>query len=128
MPTNSPTPIGESLTALLEQVVFSDPDPRVQRLKARWEEIQREVRELFESACRDQHEYRLDYHRTCGTADAETHALRDLALIRPMLVEEREQRLGLLWQDVYRKVGEVLRELHDEKQETPGTDASSANS
>ena len=128
MPTNSPTPIGESLTALLEQVVFSDPDPRVQRLKARWEEIQREVRELFEGACRDQHEYRLDYHHTCGTADAETHALRDLALIRPMLVEEREQRLCLLWQDIYRKVGEVLQQLHDEKSESPGPDASSANS
>lgn len=110
MSTNSPTPIGETLEALLEQVVFSDPDPRVQRLKARWEEIRREVQELFESACRDQHEYRLNYHRVCGTADAETHALRDLALIRPMLVEEREQRLCLLWQDIYRKVGEALTE------------------
>ena len=27
MPTNSPTPIGESLESLLERVVFSDPDP-----------------------------------------------------------------------------------------------------
>lgn len=128
MPTNSPTPIGESLTALLEQVVFSDPDPRVQRLKARWEEIQREVRELFEGACRDQHEYRLKVRRGEGEADAEALAQRDLALIRPMLVEEREQRLGLLWQDIYRKVGEVLRQLHDVRSETPGSDASSAKS
>lgn len=99
---------GPTLTELLEQIVFADPDPNVQRLKARWEEVQREVQELFETACRDQHEYRPKHHRGCGTPDAEQAALRDLALIRPMLVEEREQRLTLLWQDVYRQVGQVL--------------------
>ena len=127
MPTNSPTPIGDSLTALLEQVVFSVPDHRVQRLKARWEEIQCEVRELFEVACREQHEYRLKYHRGCGAADADTRAIHDLALILPMLVEKREQRLCLLWQGIYRKVGAVLQQLRDEKAELRGPEASSTN-
>ena len=86
----------------------------MQRLKSRWEEIRREVQELFESACREQHEYRLEYHRACGTTDAEAQAARDLALIRPMLVEEREQRLGLLWQDIYRKVGDALADKVEE--------------
>lgn len=108
MSTPSPSPTGESLGVLLEQVVFSDPDPRVQRLKEQWEQIKVEVQQLFESACRDQHDYRLKYHRGCGAVDAATLALRDLALIRPMLIEEREQRLCLLWQDIYRKVGQVL--------------------
>lgn len=127
MPTNSPIPNGEFLDEVLEATVFSDPDPRVQRQKARWEKIQREVRELFEGECRKQHEYRLDYHRTCGAADAVTQALRDLALIRPMLVEKREQRLCLLWQDIYRKVAAVLQQLRDEKAELLGPEASSTN-
>jgi hypothetical protein len=113
MTTHTPT-TGPSLTARLEQIVFADPDPRVQQLKARWEEIQREVQALFEAACRDQHDYRLKHHRGCGTPDADAAALRDLALLRPMLVEEREQRLALLWQGVYRQVGQVLAEKQDD--------------
>lgn len=113
MSTTSPTPTGPSLEALLEQIVFADPDPQVQRLKVRWEETQREVQALFETACREQHELRLDYHRTCAAPDAETLALHDLALIRPMLVEEREQRLCLIWQDIYRQVSQVLADKTD---------------
>ncbi len=89
-PPSTPS-TGPSLTVLLEQHVFADPDPNVQRLKARWEEVQREVQELFETACQEQHEYRFKYHRGCGTADAAQAAVRDLVLIRPMLAEEREQ-------------------------------------
>ena len=128
MTTHSPTPTGESLTVLVERVVFSDPDPRVQRLKARWQEIQREVRELFEEACREQLEYRLKVRRGEGAADAEALAQHDLTLIRPMLAEEREQRLWLLWQDIYRQVGEVLQQVRDDQAETPGLEASSTNS
>lgn len=121
MPTQSPTPTGETLGELLEQVVFSDPDPRVQRLKERWEQTKVEVQQLFESACREQHEGRLKYHRGCGASDAEARALRDLALIRPMLIEEREQRLWILWQQVYRKVGQVLAERDDAGQPSSST-------
>lgn len=113
MSTPNPPSTGPTLTELLEQIVFADPDPNVQRLKVRWEEVQREVQALFETACREQHEYRLKYHRGCGTPDADAAALRDLALVRPMLVEEREQRLALLWQDIYRRVGQVLAEKQD---------------
>jgi hypothetical protein len=123
---NTPS-TGPTLTELLEQIVFADPDPNVQRLKARWEEVQREVQELFESACRDQHESRLKHHRGCRTPDADAAALRDLALIRPMLAEERDRRLCLLWQDIYRRVGRVFaenagRERAPLEQVTPGTE------
>lgn len=119
MSTPTPTPTGLTIGQILEQVVFSDPDPRVQQLRRQWEEVQREVQALFETACRDQHAYRLRYHRGCGTPDAATQALRDLALIRPMLAEEREQRLSLLWQDIYRKVGRVLAEKVAERVDPP---------
>ena len=128
MSIHSPTPTGESFTALVEQVVFSDPDPRVQRLKARWEETQREVQELFEGACREQYEYRLKVRHGEGAADAESLARHDLALIRPMFAEEREQRLWQLWQDIHRQVGEVRQQLRDEKAEASGPEASSTNS
>lgn len=96
----------EQLAAEIERITFAD--PVTHRLRDQWEETKREVRALFDKACTEEYERRLDYYRTCGEPDAQERAKREAALIRPMLAEEREQRLAMVWADILRRVRVVL--------------------
>jgi hypothetical protein len=109
--TNHPTTIGEPLEQVLERVVFVD--PQTHRIREEWEATKRDVQALFERACTDQYELRLDYHRACGEPNAEELARRDAALIRPMLAEEREHRLALVWAEVLRRAQAVIADKSD---------------
>lgn len=102
----TPNTTGESMEQLLERVTFED--PATHRLRDQWEETRREVQALFEKGCTEEYERRLDYYRICGEPDAVERARREAALIRPMLAEEREQRLALVWADILRRVQAVL--------------------
>src|SRR5205814_8827371 len=97
--TDQPTPTGESLEQLLERVAFADPDPRVQRLKHLWEQMRDETRALFERASKQRSAERLEYHRICGTPNAEDVARAEAGALRQLLIEEREQRLTTAWAD-----------------------------
>ena len=123
MTTPNPHTTGETLEQMIEQIVFED--PVTHRLREQWEETKREVQTLFEKACTEQYEIRLDYHRTCGEPDAEEQARREAALIRPMLAEERERRLTLVWFEILRRVRAVLADRAAGADETPGTGSGS---
>lgn len=85
--------IGPTIEQLLEQTVFADPDPRVQRLRQLWEGHKAEAADLFARADRENYEHRLRYHETCGAAEPEVLARAEASALRQLLVEEREQRL-----------------------------------
>lgn len=121
MTTPNPHTTGETLEQMLERVVFED--PATHRIRMEWEETKREVHALFEKACTEQYEIRLDYHRTCGEPDAEEQALREAALIRPMLAEEREHRLALVWAEILRRVEAVVADKAADAGDS-GSDAS----
>jgi len=112
------------LEQLLERVTFED--PATHPLRDRWEETKREVQVLFEKACTEEYERRLDYYRTCGESDAEERAKREATLIRPMLTEEREQRLAVVWAEIQRRVAAVLADKA--AAEDSGSDESRADS
>jgi hypothetical protein len=114
--TNHPHTTGETLEDLLERVTFED--PATHRIREEWEETKREVQALFEHACTEQYQLRLDFHRTCGDPDAEELARREAALIRPMLAEEREQRLALVWSQILRRVEAVLADKAAEAEDS----------
>ena len=106
-----PTPhtTGTTLDQLvdeIERITFAD--PVTHPLREQWEETKREVQALFEAACAEEYERRLNEYRACGTPDAEERARREADLIRPMLEEERERRLALVWAEVLRQVKAVL--------------------
>lgn len=106
MTDHTPNTTGESLEQLIERVTFAD--PVTHPLRERWEATRREVQALFETAFAEEYERRLDYYRTCGENDADERARREAALIRPLLAEEREQRLALVWAEILRRVRAVL--------------------
>ncbi|MCI0703390.1 MAG: hypothetical protein L0241_20110 [Planctomycetia bacterium] len=110
---------GENLEELLERIIFAD--PVTHRIREEWKATKREAQELFERACREQYEVRLDYHRTCAVPNAEELAAQDAALIRPMLEEEKEQRLALLWMQILRRVNDVLADKATESVDAPDT-------
>jgi hypothetical protein len=104
--TNHPTTIGEPLEQVLERVVFAD--PLTHQIREEWEETKREVQALFERDCTEQYELRLNYHRACGESNAEELARQEAALIRPMLAEDREHRLALVWTEILRRAQAVM--------------------
>lgn len=119
MTTPTPHTTGETLEQLLDRVVFENPDPRVQRLKAIWENAKREAEDLFERASAEQYEDRLDCYRTCGESNAEELAQRDAGLLRLLLREEKEKRLTAIWTDILRRVEAVLADTNAKSEQTP---------
>lgn len=109
----TPAPIGPTLERLVEDAVFSDPDPRVRRLRAEWEETKRQEMEVYEWVCREQYETRLEYHRLCATPDPEVAARREADLVTPLFKEELDLRLAEQWVLVLRKVQAALEASHD---------------
>ena len=119
MTTHNPPTTGETLEQMIERITFED--PVTHRIREEWEETKREVQDLFERACAEQYEMRLDYHRTCAAPDAEEQARREESLIRPMLAEERERRLVLVWSEILRRIRAVLAEKAAAADETQDT-------
>jgi hypothetical protein len=103
-------PIGPTLEKLLEDTIFADPDPRIQRLRGIWEEAKREAKDLLAKACEENYRTRLDYHRTCGELHPETLAKADAGVLKQLALEDYDRRLASIWEDVYRRVSEVLEE------------------
>ncbi|HYH68661.1 MAG TPA: hypothetical protein VD866_28470 [Urbifossiella sp.] len=115
--TDHPThTTGETLTQMLEGTIFAD--PVTHRIRGEWEETKREVQALFDKACTEEYERRLGYYRTCAEPDAEARARRAAALIRPLLAEEREQRLALVWARVLQRVEAVLADKAAEAEDS----------
>jgi hypothetical protein len=96
----------DQLVAELERITFAD--PATHQLREQWEDTKREVQALFETACTEEYEGRLGAYRAAGAPDAEERARREADLIRPMLEEERERRLTMVWAEVLRRVKAVL--------------------
>ena len=115
---------GETLEQMLEGVIFAD--PVTHRIRGEWEETNREVQALFETACTEEYERRLDYYRTCAEPDADERAMREASLIRPLLAEEREQRLALVWARVLQRVEAVLADKAAEA-ENSGSDGNTGD-
>jgi hypothetical protein len=113
---SEPAHIGDTLEELMEQIIFADPDPAIQRLKQQWEESKIETQKLFERVCQEQYELRRTYHRICREPNPEELASNDLTMLRPVLEEEREERLTKIWGEVLRKVEGILEERKDEEQ------------
>lgn len=101
---------GLTIEQLLEQTVFADPDPRVQRLRQLWEGHKAEAADLFARADRENYEHCLRYHEACGAAQPEVLARAEASALRQLLVEERERRLQGIWEDTLARVNEVLTE------------------
>lgn len=118
------TPIGETLEQVLERAIFMD--PVTHRIRDEWEETKREVQALFITACAEEYERRLNFYHTCGESDAQERARRETALIRPLLAEEREQRLALVWARILQRVQAVLADKAAED-ESNGSGASSGD-
>jgi hypothetical protein len=116
MTNPDPTPIGETLEQILERAIFAD--PVTHRLRDEWEATKRDVQELFENACRAQHEEQLAYHQTYHTPNAEEQARVDASALRIFLIEERDRRLALVWADILRRVEAVLAEKEVPTEET----------
>ncbi len=114
---DSPHPLGKSLVELLEEVTFSDPDPRIQNLKERWAEWQRLEQEAFERVCKERYDYALNFHQICRTPNPEDVAREEVRLCRPMWEEELNARLTQLWQEITRRVNAVLEDIKDESTE-----------
>lgn len=108
-------PIGPIIETLLEDALFADPDPRVQRLRRMWEDSKRETQALFEKCDRENYEGCLDYHRTCGNPDAESAAKGEAWALRQLLIEEREERLGVMFSDVQMRLCRVLEDIEAER-------------
>lgn len=113
MPESRPT--GPTLDELLEQTVFAGDDPRIVRLKGLWEDAKREAKDLFEKADQENYEHCLNYHRTCGTPDAEERARAEASALRQLLFEEQEERLGVIWADILGRVQRVMEDRAEER-------------
>ena len=76
------------------------------------------------------YERRLDYYRTCGEPDADERARQEASLIRPLLAEERERRLALVWGEILRRVKAVLADRPAASEDSPctGSDGDTAGS
>jgi hypothetical protein len=121
--TNHPHTTGETLEQLLERVTFSD--PATHRLRDEWEEAKRTEQAVFERVCHEEYESRLEYHQICQTPDAEVAARREVNLLRPLLREELDGRLMVIWQDIMRRVRAVLEDKAAE--ETPRSGSASCD-
>ena len=106
-----PALLAPTIDAVIDQVIFSDPDPRVQKLKEEWEAEQRREREAFERVCREEYDRRLDYHRICQTRNPATEARKEVNLCKPVWEVELKERLGIIWSGVVMRVAQVLEDL-----------------
>ena len=102
--------MSESLDDLLEGVVFADTDPRIQRLKAIWEEAKAEAEGLLEKASEEEYAQRKERYEIEQDPDPDGRALRETNLVRHLLREEGDKRLQTIWDDITRRVDELLRE------------------
>lgn len=106
-----------TLDELLEQAVIGNPDERIQKLKAEWEEAQKTERAVFERVCTEEYDRRLDYHRICQTPAPEGEARREVILCRPLWQEELDERLNLIWSGIVSRVSRVMEGIVDERRE-----------
>lgn len=93
---------------MLEGVIFGDPDPAVQSLKAEWAEAKRREQEEYERVCRLEYEGRLIYHQLLRTPDAEDVAPAEASACRILFMEERDRKLDAIWNETAAKVKAVL--------------------
>jgi hypothetical protein len=130
MTNHHPHTTGETLEQLLERVTFAD--PATHHLRDEWEEAKRTEQAVFERVCQEEYEHRLEYHRICQTPEPEEAARREAALVCPLLHEELDGRLWVLWQDIVRRVNAVLADRRAETKEQsrerpePGTGSAPA--
>ena len=106
MTDHGPQPIGETLEALIERIVFSD--SATDTIRQQWKEAKRAEQEVYERVCREAYEQRLNYHRLCQAPNPEQEARRETDLCEILLREERENRLATHWADILRRVQAVL--------------------
>jgi hypothetical protein len=105
--TDNPTPTtGETLTQLLERVLFED--PATHPLRDEWHEAQRTEQEVYERVCREEYERRLEYHQICQTPGPEETARRETNLCAILFKEELDARLMERWTDIQRRLRAVL--------------------
>jgi len=100
--------------------------PATHPLRDRWEETKREVQVLFEKACTEEYERRLDYYRTCGESGRRGAGEARSDPHPSYADEEREQRLAVVWAEIQRRVAAVLADKA--AAEDSGSDESRADS
>ncbi len=122
--TNHPHTTGETLEQLLERVLFED--PATHRLRDEWEQTKRTEQEVFDRVCREEYEYRLEYHRICQSPDPEATARHETNLCKILFREELATRLAERWADVMRSVRAVLADKAAEAAERATTEGTSA--
>lgn len=122
MADNDPPTIGETLEQILDRVIFED--PATHRLRDEWEQTKRTEQEVFDRVCQEEYKRRVEYHQICQTPDPEEVAREEVRLLTPLLREELDERLMILWQDTLRRVRTVLADKAAEAEETPDTDSS----
>ena len=110
MSDHTPNTTGPTLEQLLEDAVFADPDPRIQRLKALWEETKAEAARLFQAGCDEYLRQCREYHAAQQTPDGEEVARAEASALRQLLIEQREARLTAIWNETLTQVNAVLAE------------------
>ncbi|MFO0824967.1 MAG: hypothetical protein U0792_17910 [Gemmataceae bacterium] len=103
-------PTGETLEQFIERVIFEH--PATHALREQWETTKQTERDLFERVCREEYEYRLNYHQICQTPNLEETTRRETALCTLLFQEELEQRLFVRWNDILRRVRAVLADVN----------------
>lgn len=106
--------IGPSVDAIIESVTFSDPDPRIQKLRTQWIATRRELQAVLEKSVREHYEDRLQHHRTCQELAPALLAENETRLFRHGLEEERNETLGQIWFDIGRQIQEIMLEADTE--------------
>ena len=117
MTDNTPHTTGGTLEQLLERVTFAD--PATHRLRDEWEEAKKTEQAVFERVCHEEYESRLEYHQICQTPEPELVARREVNLLGPLLREELDGRLLVLWMDIVRRVNAVLASKSGNTEEIP---------
>ena len=119
MTTPNPHTTGETLEQLLERVIFED--PATHPLRDEWAETKRTEQEVFDRVCREEYEYRLEYHQICQTPDPEGTARHEANLCRILFREELDERLAVRWARIISRVRAALADKAVVADEAPDT-------
>ena len=103
-------PESQTLEQLLEETIFADQDPRVQRLKSDWEQAKAKAAAVLQWNYNEQLAECRRCHVARDTPDAESVALAEAGALRQLLIEERDARLATIWSATLAQVRVVLEE------------------
>ena len=104
------------LDEVLDHAVFSNPDPRIQKLKEEWRVTEVAERGVLNRLCEEEFKSRRAYHNACRTPFPDRTAEEEVRLNREEYRKELEERLNIIWSRILMRVTNVLAAIEDERE------------